>query len=641
MRHRSSLLCFALLLVACGNKNGGTDPLVGNDGSVADTLAGDESGFQLDTSVTDPDTGIPDGCAGDACPPEAYCGDGKLTVGEACDDGNAAGGDGCTADCKSIETNWACPTPGAACTFLVKCGDGKVMGGETCDDGNTKAGDGCNASCAIEAGWVCLTPGATCTAASCGDGIVAGAEKCDDKNGSSGDGCSSTCQLEAGWACPTPATACKKTVCGDTIPEGTEQCDDGNIESGDGCTPFCAKEPTCSGTSGCTSSCGDGMKLGAEACDDGNTVNGDGCSSTCVVEAGYTCTDIATGTGATIAIPIVLRDFRDSHADMEKYLGAETGIVQSTLGTDNLPQFKASGAAATVSSKTSFDQWYRTVAGVNVAELQTLTLTKQPDGSYQYYSSNFFPLDGKGFGNEGRGNNFHFTSVARHFFQWGGDEKLDFCGDDDVWVFVNRQLALDLGGVHGEMCGSVVLDDAKGASLSMSKSKVYEIDVFQAERHTTQSNYKLTLRGFAAPKSSCKSRCGDGVVTPDEVCDDGKNDGTYGSCTSDCKRGPHCGDKIVQSVEECDDGVNLSVYGGCAPGCKKAPFCGDAKVDGAYGEQCDDGVFAGGYGGCATGCKLGPRCGDGVLQMDQEQCEDGNTTSGDGCSATCKKEGPK
>lgn len=638
----------AVLLAACSGESGGDAPLVEDSSASTDTsipdTAGDDTGTFVVDSAMPEDTGTTsDGCVGDACPPENFCGDGKLTVGEACDDGNAVAGDGCTADCKSIETNWACPEPGKACTFLVKCGDGKVGGAETCDDGNMTAGDGCDASCKIEAGYVCLVPGTKCTAATCGDGIVAGAERCDDKNSANGDGCSSTCQLEAGWACPTPGAMCKKTTCGDKIVEGTEQCDDGNIESGDGCTPSCVKEPICTGTSGCTSSCGDGMKLGAEACDDGNTLNGDGCSATCTVEAGYTCTDVVSMSGASLAIPIVIRDFRTSHPDMEKFLGSEKGIVQTLLGADNIPQFKAAGAAATVSSKASFDQWYRDVAGTNMTALQSLTLTKQPDGSYQFYSSNFFPINGALFGNEGNANNFHFSSVARYFFDWTGGEKLDFCGDDDVWVFVNRQLALDLGGVHGEECGSITLDDAKGASLGMTKGKVYAISVFQAERHTTQSNYKLTLRGFDVPKSQCKSKCGDGVVTSDEVCDDGKNDGTYGSCTPDCKRGPHCGDKVVQTPpEDCDDGVNLSVYGGCAPGCKKAPYCGDGKVDGAFGEQCDDGVFAGEYGGCAAGCKLGPRCGDGVVQMDKaEQCDDGNTTPGDGCSATCKKEGPK
>jgi fibro-slime domain-containing protein len=344
----------------------------------------------------------------------------------------------------------------------------------------------------------------------------------------------------------------------------------------------------------------------------------------------------------SIYLPIVLRDFHKTHPDMElpTYTSAERNLVKTALGSDGKPVFNDARVptATSVQSATTFNQWYRDVDGVNMTFVQSLKLDRQADGSYRFYSSAFFPLTGLGFGNEGNPTNFHFTSEVRYWFQYDGGEKLDFCGDDDVWVFVNKQLALDLGGVHGEQCGSVDLD-----TRGLTKGTVYEIVVWQAERHTTQSNYKLTLRGFFKSKSICTPKCGDGVRTPDEACDDGKLDGSYGGCLPGCKRADYCGDKKVTTPpEECDDGVNTSAYGGCAPGCKKAPFCGDGKLDGAFGELCDDGKLDGSYGGCTPTCKFGPRCGDGVVQMDQgEQCDDGNTANGDGCSAACKKEGPK
>jgi cysteine-rich repeat protein len=56
--------------------------------------------------------------------------------------------------------------------------------------------------------------------------------------------------------------------------------------------------------------------------------------------------------------------------------------------------------------------------------------------------------------------------------------------------------------------------------------------------NTNTSTYGLSLDDFALTKSTCDSRCGDGIVTLDEACDDGVNDGSYGGCNPDCSRAP-------------------------------------------------------------------------------------------------------
>ena len=47
-------------------------------------------------------------------------------------------------------------------------------------------------------------------------------------------------------------------------------------------------------------------------------------------------------------------------------------------------------------------------------------------------------------------HNFSFTSEVRYWFPYDSTKtyKLDFLGDDDVWMFVNRRLAVDIGGIH-------------------------------------------------------------------------------------------------------------------------------------------------------------------------------------------------
>jgi cysteine-rich repeat protein len=72
------------------------------------------------------------------------------------------------------------------------CGDGVISNGETCDDGNKVSGDGCNSTCHIECGWECTIDESTqerVCQTQCGDGVMAdGPETCDDGNTEDGDG---------------------------------------------------------------------------------------------------------------------------------------------------------------------------------------------------------------------------------------------------------------------------------------------------------------------------------------------------------------------------------------------------------------------------------------------------------------------
>jgi fibro-slime domain-containing protein len=250
------------------------------------------------------------------------------------------------------------------------------------------------------------------------------------------------------------------------------------IATDDGGTQVAGFTGGTGGNGGNTGSGGAGN--GGSSKDGGFTFNVPDASPSSAGDAGAKC-------GMLIA---TMRDFKDDHPDMEKTIATVKGLVKPELGPDDKPVYAPPGATTVTAGQASFDQWYRDVPGVNMKFSVPLPLVSGGPMMFVFSDSNFFPLDNLGFGNQGRGHNFHFTTEIHATFRYRGGERFTFTGDDDVFIFVNKKLAIDLGGVHLPLSQTIDFD-AQAAALGITVGNVYSFDAFHAERHTTMSNFRM------------------------------------------------------------------------------------------------------------------------------------------------------
>jgi fibro-slime domain-containing protein len=191
----------------------------------------------------------------------------------------------------------------------------------------------------------------------------------------------------------------------------------------------------------------------------------------------------------------------------------DAAIVAGALDSDGKPRYaRPSGATLTTHGAAAFAQWYRDIPGTNIRVDYPLALIAGSDGTYAYDSDvqgvlydaggssrMFFPLDDgspytTAFGDQGDPHNYSFTVEAHTTFTYHGGETFHYRGDDDVFVYIDGKLVINLGGIHGPEDGQVDLD-----TLGLIRGNRYPLDFFFAERHKTGSNVLIETTLALAP----------------------------------------------------------------------------------------------------------------------------------------------
>jgi fibro-slime domain-containing protein len=392
-----------------------------------------------------------------------------------------------------------------------------VEGAEGCDDGNTMPFDGCSADCQNEPNC----NGDSCTSR-CGDGIVLG-EACDDGNNIDGDGCSKDCRIEPGFTCTQPPLGDKVTVpvvyrdfrfhnpsdfeagsvgvlpASKGMVETTLDSDRKPVYTGIGGYVYVASKDSFAqwyrNVDGVNHATGSKLTLWNNG--NGAYVNRYGANgerwqiTTTALYCGSVGAELLDAAGNPQ--PCTSRYLPDqTDCQREAAKGEKMLSCYITNGT-----YSGTFVVSEVDGNPLFfpvdDDPFTPATERVAAQIPPL-----------YDATATYPYDVDGSGNK-RLHNFSFTSEVRYWFLYDQSKSytLDFTGDDDVWVFVNKKLAVDLGGIHLPVSGTVTIDATTAAGFGLVDGNVYEVAVFQAERQTTGSSYKLTLTGFNAAASVC------------------------------------------------------------------------------------------------------------------------------------------
>lgn len=142
------------------------------------------------------------------------------------------------------------------------------------------------------------------------------------------------------------------------------------------------------------------------------------------------------------------------------------------------------------------------------------------NGTNEGDESGFYPLEDLGYEQpgllkntsftDGKHRNGSFTLRGESQFVYKEDSNLyfTFTGDDDVYMYINGVLALDLGGAHGRNSKTVNLNDLDATKYGLKEGQVATFTFFYMERCSDAStfgiktNMKLVQRAINVEKKA-------------------------------------------------------------------------------------------------------------------------------------------
>jgi len=173
--------------------------------------------------------------------------------------------------------------------------------------------------------------------------------------------------------------------------------------------------------------------------------------------------------------------------------GPTRGLVKDSLDLAGLPVWTGRVACDIGSAKDGPGNWFKPDFALLETRIAVKLWRNPVESRWSYTNSEFFPLDTVRTAPLG-GHNFGFCLHFQFESRNAPDQSLKITGDDDIWLFAQKRLAIDLGGQHGPASGE--LDFAK---LGLPDGRVVKFDLFQCERHRTGSSLGISTNALLQP----------------------------------------------------------------------------------------------------------------------------------------------